>query len=154
MLRDAGAAPFVRRVVEPAAALRRVPGARLKRLLLTTFGRRAARRQAAAGFPGADCVLGITDPPFVHRPDFFARWLAAAAARPGNDLVELTCHPGYLDATIEGRDGSFTDGQLHRRQRELDHLRDPRFLDAVRAAGFAPTAAQPRAEVPGLSRAG
>lgn len=154
VLLDAGAAPFVRRVVEPAATLRRVPGARLKRTLLSHFGRTAARRQAAAGFPGADCVLGITDPPCVHHPDFFARWLRTAATLTGPGVVELTCHPGHLDATIEGRDGSFTDGQLHRRQRELDHLRDPRFLEAVHAAGFAPTAAQPRVETPALSRAG
>ncbi len=154
VLHDAGATPFIRRVMEPARTLRRVPGARLKRALLSRFGRAAARRQSDAGFPGADCVLGITDPPCVHDPDFFARWLRTAATLSGTGLVELTCHPGHLDATVEGRDGNFTDGQLHRRQREFELLRDPRFLDAVRAAGFAPTAAQPRVETPSLSRAG
>ena len=54
---------------------------------------------------------------------------------PGR-VVELTCHPGYLDATLDGRDGSMTDGHLHRRAREFDLLRRPTFLDAVRAAGF------------------
>jgi hypothetical protein len=51
-------------------------------------------------------------------------------------VVELTCHPGYLDATLDGRDGSMTDGQLHRRAREFELLRRPAFLDAVREAGF------------------
>ena len=94
------------------------------------------------------------DPPCVHDPEFFARWLRTAAKSAGPGPVELTCHPGHLDATVEGRDGSFTDGQLHRRQREYELLREPRFLDAVRAAGFVTTAAQPRVETPSLSRAG
>ena len=124
--------PFIRRVVEPMRTLTRIRGARIKRLALTRFGRKAAKRQAAEGFPGAEWLMGITDPPFVHRDAFFAEWLAAAPGR----VVELTCHPGMLDATLEGRDGSLTDGQLHRRQREYELLGRPEFLDAVRAAGF------------------
>ena len=124
--------PFIRRVVEPLRTLTGIRGARVKRLALTRFGRKAAKWQAAEGFPGAEWLLGITDPPFVHRDPFFAEWLAAA---PGQ-RVELTCHPGILDATIEGRDGSLTDGQLHRRQREYHLLSQPEFAEAVRAAGF------------------
>lgn len=132
VLADVHPRPFVRRVVEPWRTLLRVPGARVKRLALTRFGRRAARKQADAGLPGADWLLGVTDPPFVRDPRFFARWLAAAPGR----VVELTCHPGHLDATLEGRDGSLADGQLHRRQREYELLRDPGFHEAVKAAGF------------------
>ncbi len=150
VLRDLGATPFVRRVIEPAALLRRVGVARLKRAFLGRHGRRAARRQAAAGFAGADVLLGVGVD--VAGPALAARWVRAAAeVSPGR--AEWVCHPGYLDAAVEGRDGSFTDGRLHRRQRELEALRDPGFLDAVRAAGYAPAAAMARPDAP-LSRAG
>ena len=76
--------------------------------------------------------MGITDPPYVHRDQFFAEWLAAAPGR----RVELTCHPRFLDITLDGRDGSLTDGQLHRRQREYQLLNQPTFAEAVAAAGF------------------
>jgi predicted glycoside hydrolase/deacetylase ChbG (UPF0249 family) len=125
-------ATFVRRVVEPFRTLRRVPGARLKRAVLSRCGTRAARRQRAAGLPGNDTLLGITDPPFTERPDFFARWLAAARGR----FVELSCHPGHFDSTLDGRDGTLSDGLIHRRPREFALLSQPAFLDAVRAAGF------------------
>lgn len=132
VLADISPRPFVRRVVEPWRTLLRVPGARVKRLALSRFGRRAAVKQAADGFPGADHLLGVTDPPHVRAADFFRRWLRAAPGR----VVELTCHPGHLDGTLDGRDGSFADGQLHRRPRELDLLRDPAFPAAVAEAGF------------------
>ena len=124
--------PFLRRVVEPVRTLTGIRGALIKRLALTRFGRNAAKRQAAEGFPGAEWLMGITDPPYVHRDGFFAEWLAAA---PGQ-RVELTCHPGFLDITLDGRDGSLTDGQLHRRQREYQLLSQPAFAEAVAAAGF------------------
>jgi predicted glycoside hydrolase/deacetylase ChbG (UPF0249 family) len=127
-----GTGAFVRRVVEPRRTLRGVPGARLKRAILSWFGRAAARRQHAAGLPGNDAHLGITDPPFTERPDFFTRWLAAAAGR----LVELGCHPGHFDATLAGRDGTLADGLIHRRVRELALLSRPDFLEAARACGF------------------
>jgi chitin disaccharide deacetylase len=124
--------PFTRRAVEPVRTLRRVPGARLKRALLTWYGKRAARRQAAAGLPGNDALLGFTDPPFTDDPAFFARWLSAATGR----FVDLMCHPGHFDPALAGRDGTLTDGSLHRRPREFALLARPGFLDAVRAAGF------------------
>jgi hypothetical protein len=142
-------APFVRRVVEPWRTLATIPGARLKRLALSRVGRRAAARQQAAGLPGAEWTLGITDPPFVRDPRFFRRWLARSPGR----FVELTCHPGFLDATLDGRDGSFTDGQLHRRQRELELLRDPGFRLAVESEGFTlVTGAEMAARLSGQAR--
>ena len=84
--------PYIRRVVEPVRTLTRIRGARIKRMALTRFGRKAAKRQAEGGFPGAEWLMGITDPPFVHRDGFFVEWLAAA---PGS-IVELTCR---VDAT-------------------------------------------------------
>lgn len=122
------AAPYVRRVAEPFGTFRRVSGARLKRLLLTRFGCRAAGRQHAAGLPGNDELLGITDPSFVGKPDFFARWLAASRGR----FVELMCHPGHLDPTLGSRDS-----YIHHRPQEFALLSHPPFLEAARAAGFA-----------------
>ena len=132
VLRECAPGVFVRRVVEPARTLWRVPGARVKRAVLTRLGRAAAGRQAAGGLPGAEALLGITDPPCVGDPRFFARWLAAARER----VVELTCHPGRFDPTLVGRDGTPTDGQVHRRVWELEQLMRPEFLAAVRETGF------------------
>ena len=128
---------FFRRVVEPVRTLMCVPGARLKRAILSHLGRRAARRQEAANLPGNATLLGITDPPFTERPDFFARWLAAARGR----FVELSCHPGHFDSTLEGRDGTLADGFIHRRPREFALLSQPSFLESVRRAGFTPVTA-------------
>lgn len=124
--------PFTRRVIESGQTLRRVPGARLKRVLLSWYGKRAARRQESAGLPGNDALLGVTDPPLTNDPAFFARWLSAAAGR----FVELMCHPGHLDPALDGRDGTLADGHLHRRPREFALLARPSFLDAAGGAGF------------------
>ncbi len=132
VLRDTCPGTFVRRVIEPLRTLWGVPGARVKRVVLTRLGRCAARRQHTDGMPGCDALLGITDPPCVRDPNFFARWLAAAQGVS----LELACHPGHLDPTLIGRDGTLADGQIHRRVWEYELLARPAFLDAVRAAGF------------------
>ena len=120
--------PFVRRVREPSRTLWYVPGARVKRSLLTAVGRSAASRQAALDFPGNDTLIGITDPRYVHDPEFFARWLKSARGQ----FVELCCHPGFPDHSLVGRDDDLTG----RRPSELELLRHPTFLDTVQAAGF------------------
>jgi predicted glycoside hydrolase/deacetylase ChbG (UPF0249 family) len=124
--------PFLRRVREPLTTLARIPGARFKRAALTLLGRRQARRQVRAGFPGADGLIGITDPPWVREPSFFTRWVARVPGR----VVELMCHPGYHDESLVGRDCRPADGYLQRRVDELALLRRADFLDACRAAGF------------------
>jgi chitin disaccharide deacetylase len=124
--------PYVRRVREPWPMLGVVPGARCKRALLTLLGRREARRCRRAGLPGNDWLAGVTDPPCVADPDYLVRWLTRIPGR----AVELTCHPGYLDTTLIGRDCTATDGLLLRRVRELHLLRQPGFRDACRRAGF------------------
>ncbi|MBM3980392.1 MAG: hypothetical protein FJ304_08910 [Planctomycetes bacterium] len=117
--------------------------------MLRWFGRRAAARQAAAGFAGAEVLLGVTDPR-VDDPEFFARWLAAAPGR----VVELCCHPGHFDPTLAGRDGTLADGLIHRRPREFELLARPAFLGAVRANGFElVTAARLTGPAPGARRA-
>ena len=54
---------------------------------------------------------------------------------PGN-VGELTCHPGYRDTSLVGRDCTLTDGQLERRTGELAHLQGMAFTDVCRRAGW------------------
>jgi predicted glycoside hydrolase/deacetylase ChbG (UPF0249 family) len=124
--------PYVRRVREPWSMLSRIPGARLKRAVLSALGHWQARHLDRAGYPGNDWLAGITDPPWVADPAFFVRWLRAVPGR----VVELACHPGHYDATLIGRDCGAADGFLQRRVDELTLLSDGSFLEAVRAAGF------------------
>jgi predicted glycoside hydrolase/deacetylase ChbG (UPF0249 family) len=135
--------PYLRRVREPWRMLLRIPGARAKRAFLNWWGRGDARRQRRAGFPGNDWLAGVTDPPCVADPDFLARWLRHIPGR----VVELTCHPGYLDRTLVGRDCTLHDGHLQRRVHELQLLQGANFKEACRAAGFtlaAPSALRKR----------
>lgn len=128
VLSDFAPKPFLRRVVESFRTIRKVPGARLKRLFLADRGSSAAHRQDEAGFPGNDTLLGVTDPQHVSNPEFFNRWLASSSG----ELVELACHPGYHDSTLSGRDND----HLLRRPHELELLMKPEFQAAVKAAGF------------------
>jgi hypothetical protein len=89
-------------------------------------------RQAAAGLPGNDVLIGVTDPPCVADEQFLPRWLDHVPGR----VVELTCHPGYLDATLLGRDATQEDGQMQRRVNELERLRRENFQAACLRAGF------------------
>jgi predicted glycoside hydrolase/deacetylase ChbG (UPF0249 family) len=125
--------PYVRRIREPWQTLLAVPGARCKRLLLSALGRGGARAQRQASLPGNEWLAGITDPQWVGDPDFVARWLARMPGR----VVELTCHPGYEDASLIGRDCTVEDGQVLRRVQELRLLQDSSFATACRRAGFA-----------------
>jgi hypothetical protein len=121
-------------VREPWETWAGVPGARLKRGVLSLLGRGEAVRQAREGFPGADCLAGVTDPVWVRRADFFARWLSCV---PGK-VVELMCHPGHFDHTLVGRDCKEGDGLQQRRVDEYHLLGQPGFLQACREAGFTP----------------
>jgi predicted glycoside hydrolase/deacetylase ChbG (UPF0249 family) len=121
--------PYLRPVRENWGTLLGVRGARLKRMLLSAFGTRSAGKR---DFPGADRLIGITDPIYVHRQDFFQNWLYATE----DQTVELTCHPGRWDDALEGRDGSWRDGQLLRRVKEYEGLIQPEFLHAVEEEGF------------------
>ena len=124
--------PFLRRVQEPWRTLWSVSGIRLKRFLMSELGCRSARKQEAAGYPGADWLLGITDPPLMEATDFFTRWLSVA---PG-DVVELMCHPGHDDVTLLGRDATPTNGQRERRVHEWYRLQSPSFREAVQRNEF------------------
>jgi chitin disaccharide deacetylase len=127
VLDAAGTRPYLRRVVEPVRTLVRVPGARLKRFVLTTLGRRAAHELS-----GCDWLAGITNPECTADGRFWSRWLEHL---PRRGSVELCCHPGYLDPTLVGRDCETGDG-VTRRPREMDLLRQPGFRKAVERAGF------------------
>ncbi len=124
--------PYFRQLREPWRTLQRVPGSRLKRVVLSTLGRRLARRQRDVGFPGNDWLAGISDPVYVADPHFLVRWLRHTPGR----VVELMCHPGYPDRTLLGRDATADDGQLERRVCEYQLLQQPRFLQACHDAGF------------------
>jgi predicted glycoside hydrolase/deacetylase ChbG (UPF0249 family) len=132
VLASDGFFPYFRRIREPRRMVVRIPGARLKRAVLSRLGRRCARLQARVGFPGNDWLAGITDPPWVGNPRFFRNWLEQIPGR----LVELTCHPGKLDRTLLGRDCHLGDGQIERRVREYQLLADPSFKAACDRAGF------------------
>lgn len=128
--------PFLRRVREPGRMLWRIPGGRKKRLLLNLLGRRLSGWQDDLGFPGADWLMGITDPRWIRDPRFLERWLERM---PGT-TVELTCHPGLDDDTLAGRDTE--DGLMQRRVTEFGLLNDPSFLTACRRFGFDPISAR------------
>ncbi len=110
----------------------RIPGARIKRGLLSLLGRRDARQSARAGHPGNDWLAGVTDPACVHDPEYLSRWIGRVPGR----VVELACHPGHRDETLVGRDCTWTDGMIERRVREFQLLADPRFAQVVLQAGF------------------
>jgi predicted glycoside hydrolase/deacetylase ChbG (UPF0249 family) len=130
LLREQRPLPFLRRLGEPARQLIGVQGARLKRSVLSLFGRRPGRRQQRDGFPGADCVAGIGSPS--SEPDFFRRWLR----RTGGQVVELMCHPGWPDATLLGRDLDSTVEAAAARASEREYLARSDFLQECRRAGF------------------
>jgi predicted glycoside hydrolase/deacetylase ChbG (UPF0249 family) len=124
--------PYVRRIREPIKMLLRIPGARVKRTFLSCLGKRHARRQDEAGFPGNQWLAGTTDPRWVEDARFFVRWLGRV---PGT-VVELACHPGYYDETLLGRDSNGTDGLLKRRVDELRLLLHPSFRAVCARANF------------------
>ena len=134
VLREHDARPYMRRVVERGGVWAAVPGARAKRAVLTAFGRRAARRAAAAGLPGCDWLAGVTDPACVADSRFWGRWLGRMG--PAGS-VEICCHPGYLDPTLVGRDCAAGDG-LDRRPRETALLRADEFQQACDRVGLVP----------------
>jgi chitin disaccharide deacetylase len=136
--------PFVRRVGESWWTLLSVRGARVKRFVLDRVGRRSTQVQSELGFPGGEQLIGITDPQFVRDERFLQRWVRRASG----EFVELTCHPGFRDTTLLGRDATETDGHLERRVNEWDRLRDERFLKMVQQQGWQliPAGREPRWE--------
>ncbi len=133
VLRSRGAPlPYLRCVRESWPMLARIAGARKKRALLTLLGQMEARRQEHEGFPGNDWLAGITDPPWVSDPGFFARWLALIPGR----VVELACHPGRRDPTLLGRDRTETEDMMVRRTDELRLLQQSNFLEICQRVGF------------------
>ncbi len=77
--------PYLRRLREPLATLWRVPGARIKRLFLSTMGRWASWSQRGWTAPCNDWLIGVTDPPWVKDPAFLSVWLRGSRERGGTD---------------------------------------------------------------------
>jgi chitin disaccharide deacetylase len=134
VLEAENARPYLRRVVERGSAIANVPGARVKRTVLSLLGRRAARRAAARGLPGCDWLVGVTDPVCVADDRYLDRWLSEVGNRGS---VEVCCHPGYHDTSLIGRDCDAGAGLL-RRPRETNLLRLPSFRAAYVDAGLTP----------------
>jgi predicted glycoside hydrolase/deacetylase ChbG (UPF0249 family) len=123
---------YVRRVREPWSLLRAVSGARRKRLFLRMLGPGSARRFDRAGYAGADCFAGLSQPAQAAQTEYLSRWLSHA---PGQ-TVELMCHPGHLDPSLAGRDGTAPGGSQPWRVHEYHRLSDPRFAEACERARF------------------
>lgn len=120
--------PYVRRVREPWHMLRQIPGARLKRLLLAILGGRSARHPHWERFPGNDWSARLPTADM-------SRWAEGLERTPGR-VVELVCHPGRMDHSLIGRDGTTT-AQPHRvHERQL--LDRPGLVELCRQAGFQP----------------
>lgn len=126
--------PYLRRVVEHFGPLTSVPGARIKRFVLSTLGSRVARKAKRLGLSGCDQLIGVTDHGCVADERFWTRWLDRTSQVGG---VEICCHPGYYDQTLVNRDCDAGDGLL-RRPRETDLLRKPTFREAIDRAGLVP----------------
>jgi predicted glycoside hydrolase/deacetylase ChbG (UPF0249 family) len=123
--------PFLRRVREPRGSLLGIAGARGKRAFLSTLGCRAGHRQMKAGIPGNDWLVGLGSPAPLGE-ERLLRWISKV---PGT-VVELTCHPGYPDETLPGRD-LVRHEELHFRLTEMQFLGGPAFREAWQRAGFA-----------------
>jgi predicted glycoside hydrolase/deacetylase ChbG (UPF0249 family) len=132
LLARRGPLPYMRRIREPWALLRSIPGARLKRGVLNALGRLESWGLDRLGFAGNDTLAGITDPAWVKDEAFFTRWLGRVSGR----VAELACHPGHRDDTVAGRDCPAGHALIERRIDELRLLGRPEFLAACRAAGF------------------
>jgi len=127
-----GPKPYLRRVREQKRLILGVPGARIKRTLLTHFGNKTARAAEAKGLPGAEWLIGVTDPPCTTDERFWTRWLRKVRG----DFVELGCHPGYSDTTLLGRDVPGKKYDLIRRENEMRLLLRDDFTAAMEECGF------------------
>lgn len=123
LLKQCPTRPYLRRVVETWPAFALAPGQWWKRLFLGVWGRRAAKAQRSAGFPGGEQLLGLSG---VGWPGIERCLRATSASR-----LELVCHPGFPDATLASRGESSAT-----RVQESDTLRDPAFRRALEDAGF------------------
>ena len=132
LARQKGPKPYLRRVQEQKALLLGIPGARIKRTLLTHFGKKAAIAAEAKGLPGAEWLIGVTDPPCTADEKFWTRWLRKVRG----DFVELGCHPGYSDATLLVRDVPGKKYDLIRREHEMRLLLRDDFTTAINECHF------------------
>jgi predicted glycoside hydrolase/deacetylase ChbG (UPF0249 family) len=123
--------PYVRRVREDWQSLL-APGSLWKRVVLSAFGTRLARRCESEGFPGCECLIGINNGRDPMRSSFFAERLASAGA----ESIELMCHPGYRDESLKGRDGNPSEIELACRESELRSLRRGDFLEGLADLGY------------------
>jgi predicted glycoside hydrolase/deacetylase ChbG (UPF0249 family) len=121
LLRRGGVKPFVRRVHLSWGQVFAQPGQIVTRAMLKALCR------PVPGTLGADSFAFL---PTLDSPSQLDRFFRSLAKLPGQ-VVELCCHPGYPDETLEGRDPLTSQrvGQLHL-------LQSAQFVQACRQAGF------------------
>jgi predicted glycoside hydrolase/deacetylase ChbG (UPF0249 family) len=124
--------PWVRRVVESQKTINMISGARLKRWFLCSYGKVQAKALDYNKFPGAKTMIGLTDPYCLKNVRFFDECLQSGCG----DIVELMCHPGYVDTSLIGRDVTEYGDGLTRRQWELGILGNPQFLNDAAACNY------------------
>lgn len=157
--------PYFRRIRETLLQWVAVRGARWKRLLLSTRGRRFHLQQSRLGFPGNDYLAGLTNPAGVNNPSLMNWWLTWTQG----ENVELACRPGYYDGTLIERvyqpsrmpafcrwmgTGFRIEEQLEQRVKERELLEHEDFLTECDKAGFTlkpPSALVERNESPTLT---
>jgi predicted glycoside hydrolase/deacetylase ChbG (UPF0249 family) len=132
VLAEAPRPVYARPVREPWHLLRNIAGGRFKRLALNFLGRYRSRLSERTSLSSADWLAGLSDPQDAGRSDYFTRWLSYC---PGQS-VELMCHPGHLDLTLGGRDGTPAGGSQPWRVEEYRRLVDPAFDEACYRFGF------------------
>ena len=136
--------PHIRRVQEPWHMLWQIPGAKAKRTLLNVLGRRLSQAQNSLGFPGADWLLGITNPSCFQDPLFYSRWLTRI---PGTS-VEVACHPGHRDLTLLGREcKQASDPLIEKRVHDYSLISHADFLDTCQERGFVLASPQEAAQI-------
>jgi len=124
--------PWMRRVVESHKTKAMMGGARLKRWFLCHYGKMQAKNLDSQRYPGARTMIGLTDPYCLKDEKFFQKCIQSAY---GN-IVELMCHPGYLDTSLVGRDVTRSGDSLSRRPWELSMLKNSQFKNTVDANNY------------------
>ena len=106
----------------------RVPGAwSPKQRAFQALARRAATRLTPPAVPVAEAYAELR---LLMAPDALERFLVTVGAM-GAQHVEIGCHPGYTDQTLQG-----VESQIHDRDMERRVLTDPALRQRLRQCGW------------------
>lgn len=124
--------PWMRRVYEKAQSIWESPGARIKRLFLSSLGRSNLRDLNVMGYPGPEFLAGLCDPVQTSNEVFYSSRLGSIKS----DFSEWMCHPGFYDESLVGRDGDSSSASIRMRPKELEFFADGTFARLAKHAGF------------------